>query len=391
MNIKITIISIFAIMIAVSGCKREADALKVQNNFVEKKVTSKLEPNEINIDPRMRSMTLLSYPVTNDIEGWSFSIQEETRSSWDLFIQSLSFGDKIKTNFDNNSSPMANIIDVVNVVQSAGESRDQSFKKIVPLKKELAKIDVEINALKTEQTPKDLETFVCYYSKRPTGTKPFECKTTKDETYSKERTVDNCRDFLRLKFIDISENPTIAERIVQCDNLQLGLDELKEKSLTIDQKIANEMLVRSAGESVVIDLLQSIEQHQKNLVLIATGATLEKNKDQNDPVSKIVIEKNNSISEFNLIIDFGPNLSSGSGKVEYSREAGNIKNLSFKKEEDGVWTLRFDLVTSDFTIKTTLAYSSHQTLGMRFVGDAHFYYPNGMVRKGVMKLEFDQL
>lgn len=391
MNIKTTIISIFAIMITVSGCKREADSLKVQNNFVEKKITSKLEPSEINIDPRVRSMTLLSYPIANDIEGWSFAIQEETRTSWDLFIQSLSFGDKIKTSFDNKSSTMANIVDLVNVVQSAGESRDQSFKKIVPLKKELAKIDVEMGTLKTEQTPKDLESFVCYYAKRPTGTKPFECKTTKDETYSKEKSVDNCRDFLRLKFLDITDNTTIAERIVQCDNLQIELDGLKEKSLSIDQKIADEQLVRSAGESVVIDLLQSIEKHQSNLVLIATGATLEKNKDQNDPVSRIVIEKDNSISEFNLIIDFGPNLSSGSGKIEYSREADNIKNLSFKKEEDGVWTLRFDLVTSDFTVKTTLAYSSHPTLGMRFVGDAHFYYPNGMIRKGVMKLEFDQL
>lgn len=77
--------------------------------------------------------------------------------------------------------------------------------------------------------------------------------------------------------------------------------------------------------------------------------------------------------------------------MEYSREANNIKNLTFDKESDGVWTLRFDLITSDFVIKTTLAYSNHPTLGMRFVGDANFHYLNGLIRKGVMKLEFDHL
>lgn len=386
-----TLITLATFVFLLSSCKREADSIKVHNNFVEKSITDKLEPNELNIDHRVRAMTLLSYPISQDLQGWNFQIEDETRASWDLFLQSLIFSSKIKTSFDTSVDPKKNITEIVMVVQSAGESRDQSYKKIVPLKKELAKIDLEMEKVKAEKTPSDLESTICFYSKRPTGTKPFECKTVADETYSKEKTADNCRDFLRLKFLDIDQAPTIQEQQTKCAEVQAELDTLKETSLSVDQKIADEMLIRSAGESVVIDLLQSIERHKSNLVLIATGATLEKNKDPSEAVSEVVIEKDNTLSTFKLIIDFGPNLSSGSGKVEYSREAGNIKNLTFEKESDGVWTLRFDLITSDFVIKTNLSYSNHATLGMRFVGDAHFHYPNGLIRKGVMKLEFDHL
>lgn len=373
------------------SCKRSAELKNVQNNFVEKRLTEKLEPNELKVDSRVRAMTLLSYPISQDLTGWSFQIENETQSSWDLFLQSLTFGSKIRTLFDNSTSEQKNIIDIVMVVQSAGESRDQAYKKIVPLKKELAALDIEMENIKQEKTPIDLQNTICFHAKRPTGTKPFECKTKADDTYSKAKTADNCRDFLRFNFLDIDNSPNILEQQEKCMAVQLELNTLRENSLIIDQKIASEMLIRSAGESVVIDLLQSIEKAKSNLVLIATAATLEKNKDPKDTISEIVIEKDNTLSTFKLIIDFGPNLSSGSGKIEYSQEAGNIKNLSFKKENDGIWTLRFELLTDDFVIKTNLSYSNHSTLGMRFVGDAHFYYPNGVVRKGVMKLEFDYL
>ena len=388
---KFILINALLSLVVLTGCKREASAIKVNNNFVEKSKASKLEPKELIVDQRVRAMTLLSYPIQQDIKGWDFTISEETQTSWDLFIQSLNFGNKIKTKFEKTNNLSKNITDIVMVVQSAGESRDQAYKKIVPLKKELAKIDSDMIAIKSEKTPNDLKDSICYYAKRPTGSKPFECKSTPDETYSKEKTTDNCRDFLKLKFIDLEQSPTIQTQQEKCNELQAELDKLKDTSLIIDQQIANETIIRSAGESVVIDLLQSIEKNNRELVLIATGATLEKNKDPNEQVSEVVIDKNNKITTFKLIIDFGPNLRSGSGKVEYSREANNIKNLTFDKESDGIWTLRFDLITSDFFIKTTLAYSNHPTLGMRFVGDANFHYLNGLIRKGVMKLEFDHL
>ncbi len=379
------------LLINLSACKRIADQKTVQNNYIEKNYTEKLEPKELNVDHRVRAMTLLSYPIKSDLDGWNFHIGEETSASWALFISSLTFGNKIKTKFDSTDDSNKNITDIVMVVQSAGESRDQAYKKIVPLKKELTILDEKIERTKAEKTPTDLVSTICYYAKRPTGSKPFECKTVADDTFSKEKTADNCRDFLRLKFLDIDQNPKIVEQQTICRDVQVEIDSLKETSLEIDQQIANETLVRSAGESVVIDLLQSIEKNKTDLVLIATGATLEKNKDPNDAISELVIDENNTIKSFKLVIDFGPNLSSGSGKFEYSRELNNIKNFSFLKESDGVWTLRFDLITSDFIIKTNLSYSNHPTLGMRFVGDAHFHYPNGKVRKGVMKLEFDHL
>ena len=113
---KFILIKALLSLVVLTGCKREASAIKVNNNFVEKSKTSKLEPKELIVDQRVRAMTLLSYPIQQDIKGWDFTISEETQASWDLFIQSLNFGNKIKTKFEKTNNLSKNITDIVMVV-----------------------------------------------------------------------------------------------------------------------------------------------------------------------------------------------------------------------------------------------------------------------------------
>ncbi len=379
---------ILILSIVFASCGRQADIKLVPTVLVDQVQVAKLTPKEVSADVNMRAMTLLSYPLSRDIRSWSFSASEETKDSWSMFLDSLKFKDRLVTSFDQDLDPTRKIQEIVTLVQSAGESRDQAFKKLSPLKKELQRIDADIAKAKADLTPKDLETMTCFYAKKPSAGKNFECKSKLEGDYNKEKTTNLCKDFLKFKFIDSEVEARIINAQTSCNELQTVLDDFKTKSKIVDDQIASYVAVRSAGESVVIDLLQSVENANPGLVLIATGGTIEKNKDASEPLSQIHFN-GNAIDAISLIIDFGPNLSSGSGKVEYSLENGKITNLCFKQENDGVWTLKFNIVTSDFIVKTNMAYSVHPTLGLRFVGDAHFHYPNGEVRKGVMKLEFD--
>jgi len=379
---------IIILSFGLAACGRQAELKTAPTVLVEQVQNSKLTPKDVVADTNMRAMTLLSYPLARDISDWDFEIKEETKDSWTMFLDSLKFKDRLVTSFSKDLDSTTKIQEIVTLVQSAGESRDQAFKKMSPLKKELQKIDTEIANAKIDLTPKDLESITCFYAKKPSAGKSFECKSKLEGEYNKEKTSNVCKDFLKFKFIDAEIETRIENAQISCNELQVRLDDLKTKSKIVDDQIATYVALRSAGESIVIDLLQSVENKNPGLVLIATGGTIEKNKDPSEALSQIHF-KDNALDAISLIIDFGPNLSSGSGKVEYSLENGKITNLSFKKESDGVWTLKFNIVTSDFIVKTNMAYSVHPTLGVRFVGDAHFHYPNGEVRKGVMKLEFD--
>ncbi len=381
-------LSLIACLI-ILGCGREADRIKAPTSFVERSQTDKLEPNEVRANSKMRAMTLLSYPLQSDVTDWSFNYGEETKNSWNTFLESLTFRDRLITSFPLEMDAVAKVREAVVLVQSAGESRDQAYKKLVPLLKQMAKIDQQKENLKLEKTPTDLDTINCYYAKRAAPNKSTECKSKAEGEYTKVLKTSKCSDFVKYKFIDIEANVQIQQRMGQCLELQAELDQLTAENKKLDSQKGDLELVRSAGESIVLDLLQSIEKVNPGLVLVATGATIEKNKtDTSSPVSKITISEN-QITELSLRIDFGTNLSTGSGKVEYSLENGKIANMTFQKESDGVWTLRFDIMTSDFVVRTNLSYSVHPTLGMRFVGEANYIYSNGVTRKGVMKLEFD--
>jgi hypothetical protein len=90
-------------------------------------------------------------------------------------------------------------------------------------------------------------------------------------------------------------------------------------------------------------------------------------------------------TQFQLAVDFNI----GRGYQLFSLENGLIRDFVYVELAPGVWQLTFKLYNERFWLDAELSMDVNDIYDLRFSGDTDVYFPDGTVRKGVMKIEMD--
>ncbi len=377
------------LILIVSSCGREALKKKAPkeylpvNGILSQSLTGK------SFDPNMRSMTLLIYPRAKDVVTFQYRPKGNAITPWQTSLNDLSYGDQIVQKYTKEMPGALKVSKMVAAILSVGESRDKAFKKAAPLKNQAKKFSQVIKE-KNSALKKRLKPFKCYYVKKPNRGQTYDCRLNEGESRSQKKSLRSCRDLKKYSFVF---SPDEQEREAEFGTITsdcADLSQQREELGVLKEEIENYNYIRKSGESVVLDLLQSAEQHTGKKVFVAVGASKEKVNEEDEKSTLIIDPETRVIQGLKLLIDFGLNYSGGSGYQEYSTDNGKIQNFRLEKRGKAD-VLKFTLETLDFTIEAALSMTIQDFMDLRFVGEIQTRYPDGSVARGAMKLEFDRV
>jgi len=391
------------------GCGREADLLKAQKSVFPKSNFSTMSAaSNKNFESDMRDMTLLIYPNSEDLEGFTFSPREETGPSWNMVEAKLSseYRSHITRKFENSDSAGDKVSQLIVWIQTAGGVRDNTFRESLSLKREQKANQDSIEAADNELKPKIadvLSSITCFYQKRARTGQKWDCRTVADADYKREKKPSDCGDldYFTFVFPDADSETTFETQKASCNSIKAELDarttDLVVRNQVIRPLIVEKDTIRDAGKTVVLELLESVEKHNRG-TFVATNSTLDKALDcpGNATGVKCVSflklgNKNTEVLDMAIYSDFGIYSDQKLPTTEYSLKNGRIKNLKLFTNSWGVRKLQFDMLTDLFTISADLSMTVQDDMGLRFVGETRVYLKDStIVRRGVMKLEFNE-
>ena len=398
------------VLFSLTSCGKEAEKKVAQKSLLPKQTIQTLNVRNIKIDSaKMRSMTFLMYPLPEDLNGFTYEVGESSKESWDTVLADIPYADRLTIEIDESQSNFDKVMNMVTNIMSIGESRDNAFKKMVPLQRENDELSAIIIEKKAGFKSK-LEAFTCFYKDRPARGANYECQSTRSRDARRKKIARKCRDLNKFTFTftNIDEQTAFdtfkAECPVEERALKAELKPLQERSDELSESIEVYDNLRTAGESLVLEMLQNAEKHNGKKVYVATGATKEK-VDDDEAMSSITFGPDNqTITDMTLLVDFGLNFDYViTGYQEYSMNNGKIKNVSFKTLSNNVTLLTFDLHATKtkeledgsmadetmFVVSAELSMTNQDYMDIRFVGETKITYPNGKRARGAMKLEFD--
>ncbi|GAB4406945.1 MAG: hypothetical protein OHK0056_06520 [Bacteriovoracaceae bacterium] len=402
---------IFLIPFFLFSCGRNAEKIMAPKMTFAKNVFTGF--NTLSADKEFeteaRDVTIIIYPRTEDMNGLIFSPTEERKESWEGVFNELTpaYRSRISAELGSDLTDAKKVSRLVLLIQTAGEVRDAKYRAKIPLTTEKTIIEKDIKKAQDELLPaidQALEAFVCYYKARPRRGEKWDCKTEADADFKREKTPKNCEEMNEMNFTfstsDIEKK--YAENKSKCESNQAELDKrtskLKERNQELNLEIEAINKVRDDAKSVVLDLLEAVEKNTGN-IHVSTSSTLDKPLDcpgdstGTKCLSRLVFtdNKKQDVRELTIYSDFGVYAGEKLALAEYSTKNGGISELKFYTDRDGVKILSFNLNTPSFTVSATLSTTIQEDMGLRFVGETVVRYPDGRSRKGVMKLEFNQV
>ncbi len=438
------------IPLTILSCGREAEVIPAPKSFNEEVAGLQAFSFEAGkMDSTVRAFTLLFYPRPEHIKDFSYEVDELSKPSWDAVLATLPYGDRVWREYPLDIDPDMKVQKMVAAIQSIGRSRDNAWREMYVYDTQMKSIGArqieiqeEIKALEPIINWRD---FTCFYKKRPRGDEKYECKVERDNQYRRRKNPRGCDDILTFQFIfdnpedeqRVNEVVTLCEQVTpQLVKLEAEMESLRAEYDATYAKYEPLEFIRKAGESIVLDLLQTAERYTKEegfpQVYVATGSSAEKPNNQ-DVLSEVKIdfqkildqallkeelerkmadptvnsyefaklkEQHDAVVEylavghiekFSLWIEFGLNYSGGTRSQEYSIANGGIQDFELVFNDLSP-AFNFKIVTDDFWIDCKLDVTNDdEAMGYRAVGEVFAHYPDGSVTRGGMKLEFNTL
>lgn len=402
---------IYLIPFILFSCGRDAEKITAEKKVFNKDVFVGFNTLSADKDfeSEARDATIIIYPRIEDMNGLVFAPTDERKESWDGVLNELTpaYRSRINTELSNDLTDAKKVSRLVLLVQTAGEVRDAKYRSKLPLSTEKAKIELEIKKAQDQYLPQideALESYICFYKARPRRGEKWDCKTEADAEYKREKTPKNCEEMTEMLFTFASTDLETKYKSLEtkCSENQSELDKLTGALKTRNQELNLEIeainKVRDDAKSVVLDLLEAVEKNTGN-IHVSTSSTLDKPLDcpgdssGTKCLSQLIFAdaKKDQIRELSIYSDFGVYAGERLPLTLYSTTNGGISNLAFYTDKDGVKILSFQLNSHLFTIEATLSTTIAEDMGLRFVGETRVVYPDGSSRKGVMKLEFNQI
>jgi hypothetical protein len=320
------------------------------------------------IDPEVRSITLLTLPIEKDVVGFSYT---PNREDWDFTFSSINHGHRVPFGVQARSSNFNKVSDLIYIVLASGDVRNASFERIVHSKRDQTRIIGRLNSI--------FNAHPCFMGLRPNHRSCFPRQS--EGTVDTARFAESCEVLERWTWMEMSDEDEelLADNLVQCREVDGG------RLQAIDELIAHEGDIRNQAKGIVLDLLSELEAHTGE-VFVATGATKGEVDSINGHQSLIQMNADRTaFTQFQLAVDFNI----GRGYQLFSLENGLIRDLELKELIPGVWRLTFFLDNDAYTLEAELSMDVQDVYDLRFSGDTVLTYKDGTVRKGLMKLELD--
>jgi len=400
---------IYLCFLVVIGCAPKAELKKADFKVFPKKVINAMSSDvrKLEFETEMRDVTIVAYPTLEEVKGFTFTPRDEVKPSWDNVVSKLTdnYQSRLQTTFDNQMSNDKKLGTIVTLVQTAGEVRDGQYQNKVPLEVKSEKNWKKIDELKAEIEPmidEVLDSYPCYYVKRARRGQMWTCEITNTNgTRSRPKTARKCADLDYFGYANMTDEDgqTFETQKTLCTELKENLDQstesLKTKNEEIDATLREIKQVRFDGQSVVIELLESIEKYSEGTFLSSSSSKSKKLDCPGDEVGTKCLssikfsEDKKTIEELKLFTSFGVYAKDKLPLEEYSLENGRIQDLEFYRTTYGGQILSLTLKTDLFDIKAELSMTYRDDFGLRFVGETKMYHGD-KVRRGVMKLEVDK-
>lgn len=406
--------TIFAFIMCSCGVKTENKNLTsklIQNPLTQ---AATVKPSEL--DSMVRSITLIAYPSAKEIEGFSYNVPDEVfnkvffsqkkeySSNGSSIVETSSdivkYGNRMPRGIKNDSSNEKKVSNLITQLVNIGDVRDKAYETFVTNEKSIKSTRVSLK-LVDEKVAKELTFFKINdqgdYKNKLVLSKLDGYKVSKVTTKTCDQLISRRLSDVAFDLLTEDETNLLNGIVDECNSLSTVKDFLVEvdeaqKNLIFDfgaNVIASESVYYN-GKTYVTSMLDALRDHSGKTFL-STGVFKESMLDGTypDPLEISTIELNDggdSFKVFSLRLDF-----LGRGVKTYSLENGLIKNLRFSQTSLGEKVLHFELDAEDVVVKAKLGMTFMPNMGLRFIGDADFFFASGDKNRGVMKIEIDSL
>lgn len=410
------IINTLVISSLVASCGVKTEDKNLTSNLIKTPLVQKATIKASDLDPLVRSITLIAYPNEAEMEGFEFVVDDEVfsrvfeaqkteykkgdSSLVEFTSDIVSYGDKMPRGIAKNLSNAKKVSDLVKQLVNIGDVRDKAYLAFV--KNEVAVSEVRDVVVAADETVSNDLTF---YKIKDAGDYKNKLILSKLDGYNVSKvTTKTCDQLLTKRIDDVAmdllseeEKSLLASIVENCNSITtqvsvLNAVEKAQKNLIYDagsKTIVSESIYYN-GKTYVTNMLDALRDHSGKTYL-STGVYKESILDGTYPdpedFSTVVLNSNgDGFETFKLRLDF-----LGRGVKTYSVENGAIQDLYFTETSLGEKVLHFKLVTKDVTVSAKLGMTFIPYMGLRFIGDADFKFANGIKNRGVMKIEVDSL
>ncbi|OIQ20833.1 MAG: hypothetical protein BM556_02500 [Bacteriovorax sp. MedPE-SWde] len=398
------------------SCNKKAEDINLENKLIQTVKTQSLSIRGSELDPIVRGITLISYPLESDVQKngalYKYDMGEDL---YDLTVNSslktFSYGDeleeseledtlvyksRVEQRIDEANS-FNTVKELVKHVVTVGDLRDRVMNNFMD--NQLVYKSLESKFEKANEKVSDTLSFFVITEGDHEG---MMLMSPNDDFSVESIDIEDCEglsevdeDYLLTDFISEENLESFESAVESCDSVEFNEDDMEtvaedmsEKIYDFDFEEINQEGPFYAAKGYITNLLNDLETFSGQKFL-STGdckeTYLDGGADQSLEISQIVFnEQMNGFDKLLLNLDL-----LGSGAKVYSVENGLIKNIKFRKTILNQDVVSFDIIGEDVVVKTELGLSNMKNLGVRLIGDANFIYSNGRKTRGVMKLELD--
>ena len=256
-----------------ASCGKEAPKKESMRFYFPKSpLTSEKKVDTSSFDSNIRSLTLLIFPLEQDVENFQHHPHDNAIDSWNMFLNSLSYGNKISSSYTADMAPDMKVLQIVTTTFALSESRNEAFRKMKPLQDKMTQLSADIKE-KNQGLKDRLSSFMCFYNKDKHEELPYQCHLDrKEEGTWKKKKLRSCRKINEFQFIFASSEQERKAELENIINDCFLLNEQRAQLKVMSDQVKEYETLQESGESVVLDLFQSLESQSegKNLSLLVS-------------------------------------------------------------------------------------------------------------------------
>lgn len=396
------IIYLITLLTLLFSCGRKADKITVESQLAPVAGRFNLDTDK-EVDPVVREMVMFSFPLENELGNFSYTDGDHlfNRDLWTKVFNTLPFGNRYIEGISRSLPTNLKSQKTVASIFAIGLSRDNAWREYTRFNTLKDNLLAKLNAEFFSKYP-------CYQIKKGNNRRKCLVKEKRRVTKDSASFAKSCADFKeRLEdFLNLKEDENLpgderAQYIlsdsekVNYEAAITSCEDMDKNQMEEYTNLANEQrVIRNDGKTLVRDLLSKAEL-DSGFKYLATGATKHDPDTAYGNESVLDIDlKTMTIRNIELAIDF--QVGGDEPYPRYSPELGNmstpiISTLYNASTGETYYILNFKIYTSKFTMETDggLSIGTNSSFGVRMSGKTLWRYNNGIVRKGIMKIELD--
>jgi hypothetical protein len=350
---------------------------------------------DLELDSEVREIIVFSFPKAHEVSNFEFTKKTTYKGDivwnqtwWDnMFNNLVGYGKFYNSEIPMDMDAELKVQDLVGKILTISNARDQAWRNKHELLVQTETIFPEI----AKALNKD---FPCFEVKRsganrknPNKGKCYLKKINKvTKSRAKKWRISSCK--AATKALEKYQGLTVETNVAEEVKTEYFINEEKLKSLFDKTKVCVEIdkfvNLRADGKLLVANMIGAAGE-AIGAKLLAKGASMQDVVGGGN-VSEVEFDpKTMTFNKFQLAIDFNDQDTT----TVYSEEAGNLTNLEVRNiNNSGHWEVNFTIHTEDFRMETLgLSIALDEVFGMRMSGKTKLFYPDGTMRRGIMRID----